>query len=741
MKLSSHNASLLLVSLLSLTVSACQTTPPTSENSSTSPSAAPSTEPVSSSSPFPTVSASVPAEVKPALLLEIRGDSSLNDFVVQQARGLCLQQLSSVQTILTLPGVPSQASLDALAASGAVIQGQTLTISGSVKNLGALISGLSFRLPALPPGVITAETRLLDASGASLGSISYSFELAASGGTVSLLFKPVPGAPPSPGCPLLTAELKGARSSGFSGGVMNPGGPASPSPSQSSVSAPPALPVPRNLQVVTRTSESLTLTWDFAELTEPHSYKALLNGQLVAEGLTNNNFTFLNLNADTAYHLELQTVSAKGASAPVGLSASTTSSGSQGSGNFSGGGSSGGSRSGGSSPSPSPSPSPTLIPGGEFLVNSTTLNAQTSSVARAPNGNFIVVWQGGSDGDGSGIFAQRFDTEGDPLGTEFRVNAYTVGAQSRPDVAFDADGDFVVTWSSFDNSSIYDIYARRYRSSGTPRGEDFRVNNYTAGQQISSAVALDSEGNFVISWVGEGLNESNYGVYAKHFERTGQPNSSEFHINSYTTNRQMNVDVATDADGNFLIVWEGLEILNTNIYAQRIDNSGELVDSNFILASFSSVGVSNPAIAMDETGNFAVSWTATTQGSLNIMARHFDAEAEPISSEFVVNSYTTGTQESSAICLDEAGNFVVAWTDGFKSSGQDGSFRGIFARRFGPDGTALTSEFRVNDFTTGGQIEPAVAVDEDGDFVVTWSSRQGGSSYEVIAQTYRTHDP
>ena len=35
-----------------------------------------------------------------------------------------------------------------------------------------------------------------------------------------------------------------------------------------------------------------------------------------------------------------------------------------------------------------------------------------------------------------------------PVGPEFRVNTYTTGGQVVPSVAMDADGDFVVTWDS-----------------------------------------------------------------------------------------------------------------------------------------------------------------------------------------------------------------------------------------------------------------------------------------------------
>src|SRR5262245_5653152 len=68
--------------------------------------------------------------------------------------------------------------------------------------------------------------------------------------------------------------------------------------------------------------------------------------------------------------------------------------------------------------------------GSEFQVNTYTTSAQRTTrgrhVAVHPAGNFVVVWTGyGQDGSGSGIFAQRYDSDGDALGAEFRVNTYT----------------------------------------------------------------------------------------------------------------------------------------------------------------------------------------------------------------------------------------------------------------------------------------------------------------------------
>ncbi|MEM8602058.1 MAG: hypothetical protein AAGF99_19235, partial [Bacteroidota bacterium] len=57
-------------------------------------------------------------------------------------------------------------------------------------------------------------------------------------------------------------------------------------------------------------------------------------------------------------------------------------------------------------------------------------------------------------------------------GDEFPVNTFTTRDQGEPSVAMDADGDFVIAWSSYaqdDPSDNYatGVYARRYNADGS----------------------------------------------------------------------------------------------------------------------------------------------------------------------------------------------------------------------------------------------------------------------------------
>jgi len=143
--------------------------------------------------------------------------------------------------------------------------------------------------------------------------------------------------------------------------------------------------------------------------------------------------------------------------------------------------------------------------GPEFRVNTFTTGDQAypSIAAASSSGNFVVVWNGGAAQDGYiyGVFGQRYASSGDPLGPEFRVNTYVTGSQSRPSVAADTSGNFVVVWRSLGQDGyIYGVFGQRFAASGAPLGPEFRVNTYTTSYQRDPAVASDSAGNFVVVW-------------------------------------------------------------------------------------------------------------------------------------------------------------------------------------------------------------------------------------------------
>ena len=113
--------------------------------------------------------------------------------------------------------------------------------------------------------------------------------------------------------------------------------------------------------------------------------------------------------------------------------------------------------------------------GFEFRLNTYTTGTQRfGSIAGSMNYLFVVTWESaGQDGSQYGVFGQRYNGwSGGPEGSEFRVNTYTTSDQSLPQAAADQGGNFVVVWQS--NGQDGDgpgVFGQRYAGDGPPMAE------------------------------------------------------------------------------------------------------------------------------------------------------------------------------------------------------------------------------------------------------------------------------
>jgi hypothetical protein len=239
---------------------------------------------------------------------------------------------------------------------------------------------------------------------------------------------------------------------------------------------------------------------------------------------------------------------------------------------------------------------------------------------------------------------------GDSLGGEFQVNSYTTGSQTYPSVATDAEGNFVVAWASLDQDGDgHGVYAQRYDAAGTPQGAEFRVNTTTAGAQWLPKVAMDADGDFVVVWEDRSGNDgSDFGLFAQRFNAAGAPQGGEFQVNSYTTGSQWNHDAAMDADGDFVVVWQSnfQDGSGGGVFAQRYDASGGAQGGEFQVNTYTSGSQYLPAVAMDADGNFVVAWTSDGQdGSVSgVFAQRYNAAGTAQGSEFQANPTSAGSQ-------------------------------------------------------------------------------------------------
>ncbi len=362
-------------------------------------------------------------------------------------------------------------------------------------------------------------------------------------------------------------------------------------------------------------------------------------------------------------------------------------------------------------------------PDDEFQINTYTTSSQSQqAVAFDEAGNFVVVWASyGQDGDRWGIFGQRFEASGGRRGAEFQVNSYTSSQQYFPAVASDAAGGFVVVWTSLQDGGLTGVFGQRYDDSGAPRGVEFQVNSYTTDDQYLGLVASDARGNFVVVWSSYKQDGSLWGVFGQRYDASGVRQGAEFQINSQTTGSQSATSVAADGAGNFVVVWTGSnQDGSTNgVFGRRYDASGVPRGGEFQVNTYTTSSQLGAHVASDAAGDFVAVWTSYAQdgSSWGVFGQGFDAAGVRRGGEFRVNTYTTEYQGPPSVASDAAGDFIVAWA----SNGQDGSALGVFGQRFDVSGAARGAEFQVNAQTLGHQRMPATASDGVGNFVVSWT--------------------
>ena len=239
--------------------------------------------------------------------------------------------------------------------------------------------------------------------------------------------------------------------------------------------------------------------------------------------------------------------------------------------------------------------------GPEFQVNTFTLGDQVlPAVAMDADGHFVVAWEGYGSSELKGIFAKRFDATGVAQGSEFLVNSFTTNNQNWSAIAMDADGDFVVAWESRDqDGSLYGIFAQRFDAAGVAQGSEVQVNTFSTSAQRLPAVAMDTDGDFVVAWTSYEQDGSDWGVFAQRYDAAGVAQGAEIPVNSHTTSQQIFPAVAMDVDGDFVVAWQsnGQDGSSYGVFAQRYD------------------GVARVAGDFDGDGNADILWHNAATGT------------------------------------------------------------------------------------------------------------------------------
>ncbi len=369
---------------------------------------------------------------------------------------------------------------------------------------------------------------------------------------------------------------------------------------------------------------------------------------------------------------------------------------------------------------------PSQITNQDTQVNTYEVGEQANShVAALSDGGYVIVWRSaGQDGDGFGIYGQRYDADGQPVGNEFQVNSNSIGDQTEQSVTATASGGFVVAWkSSVGDGDGDSIHAQVFDANGLLVGSEIQVNTYTTNhQRIPDVLGLD-DGDFIVFWASLGQDGSSDGIYGQRFNADGSTDGNEFQVSTSTTGAQYGPSSAVLADGSYVVTWQAnnQDGSDHGIAAQHFAADGSKIGGEITVNTYSAGQQRRPEVAALDNGNYVIVWHSEGQdnadGELGVYGQIFDDQDQPVGSEFRVNTTTAGEQASPSITALSDGGFIVQWrTD------QDGDFN-PHAQRFDADGNMVGTEFNLNVNTAGWQDNwrgEAITTLSDGTIVTSW---------------------
>ncbi|MDR2213905.1 MAG: Ig-like domain-containing protein, partial [Pseudomonadales bacterium] len=409
---------------------------------------------------------------------------------------------------------------------------------------------------------------------------------------------------------------------------------------------------------------------------------------------------------------------------------------------------------------------------GDLQVNSPQVTNQSDvRSANLVGGGYVNVWvSADQDGSGFGVYMQRYDTFGRPVGEEARISSATALDQTLPRVAGLQDGSFVVTWTSTlqaPDSDLAGVFMRRFDANGTPLdANDVMVNTYTAGNQDSPVIGALNDGSFVIAWNSQGqrlvgtVPESGYSVYMQRFGADGGKLGTETLVNT-TANQNMLVrDIIPLTTGGFVVdYWatastptggryKGYNADGSNLFAQS-SWATPLGGGNVINSDFQGVALPNGGFALQGAtwhGKGDSGWqdyqtftTSTITNNAAVLPANarltWLGDAALGDNTATVPPPTAVPMNAREMVLLENGNVAMVATSGNNVRLLIYPSVDTTPATGGANGTPLISNLLLNIPNGADSREPSIIARPGGGFILSWETNLNGT-YDIVQHMY-----
>jgi hypothetical protein len=210
-------------------------------------------------------------------------------------------------------------------------------------------------------------------------------------------------------------------------------------------------------------------------------------------------------------------------------------------------------------------------------------------------------------------------------------------------------------------------------------------------------------------------------------------NGMEYAIVGSLPGDQVWPDVAVNAGGGFA-VWQdnATDGSGWGVSATRLDSTFSAIP-NWSDVRVNVTGTNdqeNARVALLKNGGAVFVWQGGVEGYQHIYARFLTATNTWLTTtDVVVSMPTNNFQINPAVAVLNNSNVVVVWSS-YDEAGSN-SLQDVYCKILTQTGQTVSNEFLVNQFTPYNQRTPAIAALANGGFVITWVSEQEQTAYNL----------
>jgi hypothetical protein len=379
--------------------------------------------------------------------------------------------------------------------------------------------------------------------------------------------------------------------------------------------------------------------------------------------------------------------------------------------------------------------------GPEFFVGGSLGNVNEVRTASSANGTSVAVWSVDEIQHGNfDVYGQRFDAFYNPVGNPFLI-ASSANDEDQPDVAMDANGNFVVVWrvnSTEDSggSGSFDIHfsTRFSLPGGGSGGSGGIVADSSVADVGNPRVTMNAAGTWTVAFEAGALNGLD--IFARRFSLFGDKLGGDIPVATGPLAHEFGPVIDGNAAGRFSIAYlQQTSLGKGSLFVKRYSPAGKLLGTSKIAKGLPTGATGLPDffvpenprqydLAMDNAGNTTVVYAqATSLTGFDIFSRQITRQGVLGGRKIISN--LAGGQLDPVIGMDRVtGRFVVAFStnDGLTAIVQERSKKG-----------RLIVQHPPIDTPTFVMRPQSVSVDSDGTYLIGLLVRQSGSGLDAYA--------